>query len=229
MHTERKPKTAQPVPLSVVYLLLLPAACFGFVLIRPTSADALDHFGGFLGGYSALVGSVLVAVKGVQEWAEYKRRKAHEKASEVAGQAIVATIRFGEALPWLTTFFSLKIDPEHAEGQNYSNRLGQTFEARLAQLQDEVNAYRDASHQAEAYLPDDAVVEMRKLWKIYDNITQGWRQFILFAKGSGAHDPNLAHEGQQAVHAAEKEIGPTIERIKTVLRKYTIGGSDDGT
>lgn len=189
-------------------------------LLRQEHAEALDHFGGYLAGLSAFIGVAFAAIKGSQEFDDWKNRKRHEKESEVAGQVIVAAASFAEALLTFSIPTDLIGDPVHDESQKWGSFVDQLRISREERVAPKASAYGDARKQAEAYLPDDAVIHVRKLWELYRSMST---TFAVWAAIASSTDTKNTEFGQPALMKARQEITPTTEALIAALRKHTIG------
>lgn len=222
MHVDRHAAHKSMTRL-VALLTMPPGAAFLLALAWPKFATAIANFGSLVSGYAALIAATFALVKGSQELSDWKERRAHEKASDVAAAAIVATLRFSAALSRLGTFAAIAEDPLQGE-EPYNRWLRNVYSTRMDAIREEVNAYRAAHLQAEAYLPADVVDALRELWRLYDALADGWQQFAVFAAAPDRAQTDLALEGKQNARAASEHIRTMTARTVTLLRAHTIGG-----
>lgn len=187
-------------------------------LLHLKHAEALDHFGGYLAGLAAFLGVGFAAIKGSQEFDDWKNRKRHEKEAEVAAATIVAAIRLSAGLRSLATFLEREGDPVHSEAENYREYLQNVVSMRVTEMRDELNAYGDAQLAAAAHLPEPALQLVRDFWALYLDIRIGWFDFSTFA----GTDVGIA--GQREVLKLRKLIDPKLEALINELRRYTVGG-----
>jgi hypothetical protein len=190
----------------------------------PDLAEPIAHFGGLLAGYAALVAAVFATVKGTQEWAEWQRRKRHDKMAEVAGQAIVTGTKFANALHGIALFMVLQGDPEREPDESYGDHQLKVLRSRIDRYREVVRDYEQAWLLAEAYLPDVPLRHVRELWDLFVEIQKGWRQFAL-GVASGPSTGDLAIKAQQRVEEAMSSIDVKLDALRVELRKHTIGGN----
>lgn len=196
-------------------------AAMGFHSTWPDDSEVLDHFGGFLAGYAALMAVGFAAVTGSLELERWNERRAIEKRADVAGQAIVAAIRFVGALKTMTTFFPKGDEADLSGDMKFEDVIAKVFAARQQQIAPDVDAFRSAGYLAEAFLPPNSVTAMRELWNVYDAIIGGWHQVLIYAPAKPEERRYYSEPAQKAVFAARDAMKDALDRAVRELRQYT--------
>jgi hypothetical protein len=217
---------AKQVPRLVVFVLLPPALVFGVVLLAPQLAAPIKDFGSALTGYATLIVAAFAIIKLPSEFRDSRRRRAHEKAAEVAGQAIVAARQLCGQMTWLT-LPKIGVVPPKEEDETPFELLDSEFSGRWLTIKTEREAFAQAQLLAEAYLPTDAVDALQAINAHLVGVRCVHIELTLQVLNNAGSLPDGALEAWSAeMQAAADKTAELGRAAVQCLRQYTIGDTD---
>lgn len=209
-------------------LVLLAAALLSlpFVLVHAGMAEQIEPFGTYIAGCAALLAAIAATWKGSQEWDAWKRRKALERESEVAGRAIVAAMGLFKAMELFMPVRAIASDPK--PDQVTPEDVPDMLNARLAQIADELRAFETAWYEAEAYLGDDAVAALRAFANASVAVKSKWTSYVIVTQIPAKPDKKTWKQQLCALEDVLGDLKQAMEKLKVELRVHTLGHLADG-
>lgn len=177
-----------------------------------------------VGALTSVGGFVFGVIKGSKELDKWRTERSATKRAEVAGEALVATIRFTDGLKQIASPFVVGSAPAEGEPEAVGERERETQDAEWlgAVLTERWEAFKpfatrfvDAWELAQVYLPDDVSELMREMWKARSAINATQNTYVMMLR-QHHHEPKL-YEGALGLHL-EKELDELCERARKLLR-----------
>ncbi len=196
----------------------------GFTFVGLCSAEA-GNLGSFLSGIATClaVGVAWLQIKG------WKQQQVVTRRAEVAGRALTAVLRLGQALQLLT---SLRVDSptdpvEEAGPQKKTYQLRRDQAARIRATEPDLNNYFAAMNEAEVYLPDEVNLKLETLWKLWVSTKVDISMHALVLDSGGAKsaedkryfDESFGEAGrlkrESVISEIKKSLKPIAQMTKT--------------
>jgi hypothetical protein len=137
-----------------------------------------------------------------------------EKRAQVAAEALVASLRFLDALRGLVNPFYGKHDPAPREDPDAGAAF---FNSRWDRFDHFDKEFRSAWTQAEVYLPENVAEALEKVWKLRGNV-RGAQSVASTPRGAGPADQIAAYYLEGYGTDPERRIEDLRAEMKVLLR-----------
>lgn len=150
------------------------------------------------------------------ELRKWRRQKLLERRSEIAGKLAVATIKFAEALRFIANPLSYG-DP--TKTTNAIDAGFESFNRKVAHVQEELKAFTDCWSEAEVYLPEKVNNATKKLWEQWNDLRSNCITWYEAAKQNAREEQIEYHkkvygkETRAAVNECEKTLKELLSPI----------------